>query len=60
MAKMTTLKEFEAVFPKLEEALLDHARQYKLGEYELEWYKRVGNNLTAAVPGAGGIAGRAR
>ena len=41
MAQKTTLKEFEAVFPKLEEALLDHARKYKLPETELEWYKKA-------------------
>lgn len=41
MAKQTTLKEFEAVYPKLEEALLDHAKSYKLPQAELEWYKKV-------------------
>ncbi|EGR47729.1 hypothetical protein MKX07_001600 [Trichoderma sp. CBMAI-0711] len=40
MAQKTTLKEFEAVYPKLEEALLDHARSYKLPEKELNWFKK--------------------
>ncbi|KAH0533159.1 hypothetical protein TsFJ059_001761 [Trichoderma semiorbis] len=40
MAQKTTLKEFEAVYPKLEEALLDHAKSYKLPEKELEWLKK--------------------
>jgi farnesyl diphosphate synthase len=41
MAQKTTLKEFEAVFPKLEEVLLKHAQSYKLPQQALEWYKRV-------------------
>ncbi|KAF7552136.1 hypothetical protein G7046_g7516 [Stylonectria norvegica] len=40
MAKKTTLKEFESVFPKLETALLDHAKSYKLPQEQLDWYKR--------------------
>ncbi|UKZ46369.1 hypothetical protein TrVGV298_000570 [Trichoderma virens] len=40
MAQKTTLKEFEAVYPKLEEALLDHAKSYKLPEKELNWLKK--------------------
>lgn len=40
-AQKTTLKEFESVFPKLEEAILDHARSYKLPQAELEWLKKV-------------------
>ncbi|KAM0479787.1 hypothetical protein ACHAPX_004364 [Trichoderma viride] len=40
MAQKTTLKEFESVWPKLEEALLDHARTYKLPAAELAWLKR--------------------
>ncbi|KAL7903420.1 terpenoid synthase [Trichoderma sp. SZMC 28014] len=40
MAQKTTLKEFESVWPKLEEALLDHARSYKLPAAELTWFKR--------------------
>lgn len=44
MAQKTTLKEFEAVYPKLEEALLDHARSYKLPETELTWLKKVSGN----------------
>ena len=41
MAQKTTLKEFEAVYPKLEEAILDHARSYKLPKEELDWLKIV-------------------
>lgn len=40
MAQKTTLKEFESVWPKLEEVLIDHAKSYKLPEKELAWYKR--------------------
>ncbi|KAK7430396.1 hypothetical protein QQZ08_003144 [Neonectria magnoliae] len=40
MAQKTNLKEFESVYLKLEEALLDHARSYKLPQEQLEWYKR--------------------
>ncbi|OAA39971.1 Farnesyl pyrophosphate synthetase [Metarhizium rileyi] len=39
MAQKTTLKEFEAVYPRLEEAILDHARKYKLPQEELDWLK---------------------
>ncbi|KAI9149303.1 Farnesyl pyrophosphate synthase [Paramyrothecium foliicola] len=39
MAKRTTLQEFESVWPKLEDAILDHARSYKLPAKELEWLK---------------------
>lgn len=45
MAQKTTLKEFEAVYPKLEEALLDHAKSYKLPEKELEWLKKVSEDI---------------
>ena len=41
MAKTTTLKEFESVFPKLVEDLLDHAKFYKLPEEFVAWYKAV-------------------
>lgn len=41
MAQKTTLKEFESVYPKLEEALLEHAKSYKLPQVELDWYKKV-------------------
>ncbi len=41
MAQRTTLSEFEAVFPKLQEALLNQAKQYKLPDQELKWYKTV-------------------
>ncbi|KAK3403305.1 farnesyl diohosphate synthase [Sordaria brevicollis] len=40
MAQTTTLKEFESVFPKLEEALLEYAKAYKLPEQMLSWYKQ--------------------
>ncbi|KAM0456290.1 hypothetical protein ACHAPV_007232 [Trichoderma viride] len=40
MAQKTTLKEFESVWPKLEEALLDHAKSYKLPAAELAWLKK--------------------
>lgn len=41
MAQQTTLDEFNSVYPKLEEALLEHARSYKLPQEQLDWYKRV-------------------
>lgn len=41
MAQKTTLKEFEAVFPKLEADLLEQAQKYGLPKGELEWYKKV-------------------
>lgn len=44
MAHKTTLKEFEAVFPKLEADLLEQAQKYKLPKGELEWYKTVGHS----------------
>lgn len=37
----TTLAEFEAVFPKLEADILEHAQKYKLPQAELEWFKTV-------------------
>lgn len=40
MAQKTTLKEFESVFPKLEEVILESARKYNLPEKELEWYRK--------------------
>jgi len=42
MAQKTTLQEFESVFPKLQEALLEHAKSYKLPQEQLDWYKKVG------------------
>lgn len=42
MAQKTTLQEFESVFPKLEEVLLEHAKSYNLPKEQLEWYKKVG------------------
>ncbi|KAJ1329593.1 farnesyl diphosphate synthase [Microdochium nivale] len=38
MAKQTTLQEFEAVFPRLEQDLVDWAKQYKLPKEQLDWY----------------------
>jgi len=46
MAQKTTLKEFESVFPKLEAALLEHAKSFKLPEKELAWYQAVSQVLT--------------
>jgi farnesyl diphosphate synthase len=37
MATRTTLKEFEAVWPKLEEAVLEQAASYKLPKQALDW-----------------------
>ncbi|KAJ0116259.1 farnesyl pyrophosphate synthetase [Diaporthe amygdali] len=39
MAQRTTLKEFEAVFPKLEADLVEHAQKYNLPQKQLDWYK---------------------
>lgn len=41
MAKITTLPEFEAVFPQLVEDLLEQAKQYNLPEDFVQWYKNV-------------------
>ncbi|KAI0095787.1 terpenoid synthase [Hypoxylon sp. NC0597] len=41
MAKKTTLKEFESVFPKLEEDLLAWVKQYNLPQQQQEWYKKM-------------------
>lgn len=41
MAKKTTLVEFEAIFPQLEEVILQHANKYKLPEKELAWLKEA-------------------
>lgn len=41
MAQKTTLKEFESIFPKLEEALLEQAKAYNLPQKEADWYKKV-------------------
>ena len=45
MAKNATLKEFESVFPKPVEDLLDYPKQYKLPEEFVNWYKAVGTLL---------------
>jgi len=41
MANTTTLKEFEAIFPKLVEDVLDHAKTYNLPEEFVTWFKAV-------------------
>jgi hypothetical protein len=41
MAKMTTLKEFESIFPTIVEDLLAHAKQYGAPQMALDWYKAV-------------------
>jgi farnesyl diphosphate synthase len=41
MAKFTTLKEFESVFPKLVEDILGYAKQYNLPEDFVTWFKKV-------------------
>lgn len=41
MAQRTTLQEFEAVFPKLEADLVEHAESYKLPQKQIDWYKAV-------------------
>ncbi|TAQ87255.1 hypothetical protein B7494_g4406 [Chlorociboria aeruginascens] len=38
MAKSTTLKEFESVFPKLIADILDHAKSYELPEEFVKWF----------------------
>ncbi|ROT39227.1 farnesyl pyrophosphate synthetase [Sodiomyces alkalinus F11] len=40
MAQKTTLKEFEAVFPKLEEVLLQDTQKYNLPKEQQEWFKK--------------------
>ncbi|KAL2269728.1 hypothetical protein VTJ83DRAFT_1912 [Remersonia thermophila] len=40
MAQTTTLQEFEAVFPKLQEVLLEQARSYNLPQQAYDWYKK--------------------
>ncbi|KAF3056331.1 Farnesyl pyrophosphate synthase [Daldinia childiae] len=41
MAKRTTLKEFESVFPKLEEDILAWAKQYNLPQQQQDWYRKM-------------------
>lgn len=41
MAKATTLKEFESVFPKLVDDLLAHAQKYNLPQQGQDWLKAV-------------------
>ena len=49
MAKTTTLKEFESVFPKLVEDILDDARKYNLPQAFVEWFKAVGSSLRGSA-----------
>ncbi|CAJ2507244.1 Uu.00g084300.m01.CDS01 [Anthostomella pinea] len=44
MAKQTTIKEFEAVFPKLQDDVLSWAKQYNLPQQQLDWYKAALEN----------------
>lgn len=41
MAAPTPRAAFEAVFPSLREAMLDHAKKYNLPENALEWFSKV-------------------
>lgn len=41
MAKTTTLREFESIFPKLVEDILEFTKKYNLPEDFVDWYKRV-------------------
>jgi farnesyl diphosphate synthase len=41
MAKATTLKEFESVFPTLVEDILAHVKQYGTPQMAMDWYKAV-------------------
>lgn len=50
MPQKTSLKEFEAVFPKLEADLVEHAQKYKLPKGELDWYKAVGRPSEFSQP----------
>ena len=47
MAQQTTLKEFESVFPRLEQDLVDWAKQYKLPQEQLDWYTKVSQHCPA-------------
>jgi len=51
MAQKTTLKEFEAVFPKLEEVLLEHAAKYNLPKEQVDWYKAVSSDSLVLLLG---------
>lgn len=41
MAQKTTLKEFESVFPKLMENLLEDTQKYNLPKEQQEWFKKA-------------------
>ncbi|KXJ93216.1 isoprenoid synthase domain-containing protein [Microdochium bolleyi] len=40
MAQQTTLQEFESVFPKLEQDLIEWAKKYNLPKEQLDWYTK--------------------
>lgn len=42
MATTTKRADFEAVFPKLAEDILAHAKRYNLPANALEWFEKVG------------------
>lgn len=44
-AETTTLQEFESVYPKLQAAILEHAKSYKLPQGEMDWFKLVCGQL---------------
>lgn len=48
MAQTTNIKQFESVFPKLKEVLLEHAKSYNLPQQALDWYKQVSAGPVAA------------
>jgi farnesyl diphosphate synthase len=45
MAKTTTLKEFESVFPKLVDDILSDAKKYNLPADFVQWYRNVDKPL---------------
>lgn len=49
-AETTTLQEFESIYPKLQAAILDHAKSYKLPQGEMNWFKLVRERPNCACP----------
>jgi farnesyl diphosphate synthase len=45
MASTTKRADFEAIFPKLAQDILDHAKRYNLPDNALEWFEKVSNLL---------------
>jgi len=41
MAQTTKRADFEAVFPKLAEEILGHAKKYNLPDNALAWFEKV-------------------